>query len=231
MTAAATLLVVAKAPVPGLVKTRLTPRLTPDEAAAVAAAALLDTMDLVRAVSARTGSRIVVALAGDLAAAPARAAVRRALAGLVVVDQRGDGLAARLAHAHLTAAGALGPCVQIGMDSPHAPVAVLVETCALVTAGDGPDVVLGPAADGGWWCLGLRRAGDARHLTGVTMSTARTGAETEQAFRAAGRAVVRTATVNDLDTVADLATVAAAAPDSRVAALAAVLAPTPESAR
>jgi len=42
------LLIVAKAPVPGLVKTRLTPPFTPHQAAALAAASLLDTLDACR---------------------------------------------------------------------------------------------------------------------------------------------------------------------------------------
>lgn len=231
MSAPATLLVVAKAPVPGQVKTRLCPVLTPDEAAAVAAAALLDTLDLVRLVAAATGSRIVVALTGEMAEAPARAPLTRALTGLDVIGQHGAGLAERLARAHRDAAGDLGGCVQVGMDSPHAPVAALVDACTAVGAADGPDVVLGPATDGGWWCLGLRRAGDARHLADVVMSTERTGVETEAAFRGVGRSVVRTVTLTDLDTPADLAVVAAATPRSRVAAVAVTLNPHGEPPR
>ena len=41
-----TLLVIAKEPVPGRVKTRLTPPFTPEEAAALAEAALADTLDV-----------------------------------------------------------------------------------------------------------------------------------------------------------------------------------------
>ena len=84
-----TFLVVAKAPVPGRVKTRLTPPYTPHEGAALAAAALLDTLDTVHRAAAATGGEVVVALAGDLGRAVGGAAVRRALDHDRVIAQRG----------------------------------------------------------------------------------------------------------------------------------------------
>ncbi|TWH68719.1 hypothetical protein JD77_03717 [Micromonospora olivasterospora] len=149
------LLVLAKAPVPGRVKTRLCPPVRPAEAAEVAAAALLDTLDAARAAPDVVP---VLALAGRLAGAVRGAELRAALAGWRVLPQRGAGLAERLAHAHADAAAAFPgrPVLQIGMDTPQVgPAELAAASARLATV----DAVLGPAADGGWWALGLRDPG------------------------------------------------------------------------
>src|SRR5262245_26500813 len=114
----AVVLVVAKAPVPGLAKTRLG-RCVGDAAAAdLAAAALLDTMDVVERVT-RPGQRML-SLAGDLGDASRGGEIRGRLAGWHVRGQRGDTLAERLVAAHHDAATAWPDQVvlQIGMDTP-----------------------------------------------------------------------------------------------------------------
>lgn len=110
-----TILVVAKAPVPGLAKTRLAATLGDHGAADLAAAALLDTLD---AVAATPVAARVVALTGDLDAACRAAAIRDRLGVFTVIDQRGEDFACRLANAHADAAAAVGarPVLQIGMD-------------------------------------------------------------------------------------------------------------------
>jgi uncharacterized protein len=196
-----TLLVIAKAPVPGRVKTRMTPPFTPAEAAALATAALADT----------------------LAAATACGATRRVLvldgapgswipAGFEVIRQRGDGLAERLAAAF---ADAGAPAFLVGMDTPQV-------TPALLDAGlgalDHADAVLGAAFDGGYWGIGLRRA-DPEVFRDVPMS-ARTTAAVQRARLA--ELNLRTAILpplRDVDTVADARAVAAQAPGSRFAAV------------
>jgi uncharacterized protein len=218
------LLVVAKAPVPGQVKTRLTPPFTPHQAAALAAAAFLDTLDACREAAALSRAEVVVALSGDVSRAVSGAAIRSALAGVRVVPQRGDGLAARLAAAHLDANGPFGTTLQVGMDTPQLDPATLAGALARITAADGPDAVLGPATDGGWWALGLRRAGAARCLAGVAMSTDHTGAETLAALRAEQHRVELLAGLRDVDTVEDVLAVAGAG-DGRFAALARALHP------
>lgn len=112
------LLVVAKAPEPGLAKTRLSPPASADEAAGIAAASLLDTLRAVRAVPDSAG---VVAWTGELACALRREEIAAALNGLSVVPQRGDDFGARLAAAHADVAEVLPhrPVVQIGMDTPQ----------------------------------------------------------------------------------------------------------------
>ncbi|PRC48699.1 glycosyltransferase, partial [Mycobacterium sp. ITM-2017-0098] len=138
------LLVVAKAPVPGLAKTRLAATLGNDTAADIAAAALLDTLD---AVADTPAAARVVALTGNLDDARRADEIRSRLADFTVIPQRGDDFAARLANAHLDAAGGL-PVVQIGMDTPQVDPERLARC---VRDLDGHDAVLGMAHDGGWW--------------------------------------------------------------------------------
>src|ERR671916_539698 len=114
----AALLVLAKAPVPGQVKTRLCPPATPDQAARIAAAALLDTLDAVLAVP-----RVVpvVALTGDLAHAVETTEVTARLRATTVLAQRGATLGQRIAAAYADATALVGdlPVLQIGMDTPQ----------------------------------------------------------------------------------------------------------------
>src|SRR5262245_18702213 len=111
-------LVVAKAPVPGLAKTRLAASVGPQAAAEIAAAALLDTLD---AVAATAVSARVVAMMGDLDAAVDAPEIRNRLQAFTVIPQRGDGFGDRLANAHVDAVAAAGPypVLQIGMDTPQ----------------------------------------------------------------------------------------------------------------
>ncbi len=218
------LLIVAKAPVPGQVKTRLTPPFTPHQAAALAAASLLDTLDACRTAADLAGAELVVALSGDPALAMSAPAIRSGLAGLRVLPQRGEGLAARLAAAHLDAAGDFGTTLQVGMDTPQLQPAVLVAAIDRLSSPEGPDAVLGHADDGGWWALGLRRSGAARCLAGVAMSTDHTGADTLVALEAQQHRVEMLPTLRDVDTVGDLEDVAAVT-DGRFGALARALRP------
>ncbi len=84
-------LVVAKAPVPGLAKTRLAAGVGDQAAADIAAAALLDTLDAVA--EAPVAAR-VVALTGDLARACRGSEIQDRLDDFIVVAQRGEGFAA-----------------------------------------------------------------------------------------------------------------------------------------
>ncbi|WP_280358462.1 TIGR04282 family arsenosugar biosynthesis glycosyltransferase [Nocardia otitidiscaviarum] len=200
----ATLLVVAKAPIAGFAKTRLTPPLTPHEGARLAAAALLDTLDAMRAAAVR---HRVVAWTGDLAAAEAADDIGRALADFTVVPQRGHGFAERLAHAHADAARFGLPIVQIGMDTPQVTPELLTGAAARLT---GPaDAVFGPAAAGGWWALGWTDPWAAPALAEVPMSTARTGALTRDLLHRSHYRVHDLPVLNDVDTYADALQVAA----------------------
>lgn len=213
------LLVLAKAPQPHHVKTRLCPPATPDEAAYLAAAALLDTLDAVCAVP---SGRPVVAMTGKLAEAARAREVGAALCGVPIVVQRGCDLGHRIAAAHDdTAALAPGlPTLQLGMDTPQVDAALLGDAAAPLLA-DGPrpvDAVLGPAADGGWWALGLRDPRAAVVIADVPTSRADTGERTLRALQDAGLRVGLLPTLTDVDTAADALAVASAAPWTRFAA-------------
>lgn len=190
------LLVVAKAPVPGQVKTRLCPPCTPRQAAHVAEAALRDTLDAGRGFSRRT-----LVLSGQWAAPD----------GWSTVAQRGDGLAHRLAAAyHDTARPDVGTLL-VGMDTPQVPATLLALAASML---DGCDTVLGPAEDGGWWALGLRDPAAAEALREVPMSTVDTCALTLEAL---GGKATMLPVLRDVDTAADAHAVARACPGSRFA--------------
>lgn len=199
-----TLVVLAKAPVPGLVKTRLCPPCTPAQAAALAAAALADTLEA--AARSRAG-RIVLALDGDPRLVPGADAVD------AVVAQSAGGLDARLAGAF---ADAGGPALLVGMDTPQ--VAAVQLDAGLTALAGGARAVLGLAPDGGYWAIGLRTP-DPRLFHGVPMSSPRTAAEQLRRLREHAREPVLLGALRDVDTIADARAVAAAAPGSRFAAV------------
>ncbi len=200
-----TALIVAKAPVPGLAKTRLAAALGDRVAAGIAAAALLDTLD---AVADTHLAAKVVAMTGDLASACQSEAIRERLSGFTVVEQRGDSFADRLANAHADAASAAGPMpvLQIGMDTPQV-TAELLTRCARALLG--AHAVVGPARDGGWWLLGVADAATAECLRLVPMSRSDTGAMTYAALLQTGSPVTVLEELADVDTVADISVVRA----------------------
>lgn len=203
---APTLLVVAKAPVPGLAKTRVAESIGDEAAAEVAAAALLDTIATATAV----GWTLVVAMTGDLEAAARRDEIVDALQAAEVVGQHGDTFGQRLARAHADADQGHG-VVQVGMDTPQLTVADYLDAGRAVERGNR---VIGPAEDGGWWLLGLPDPGEAKALIDVPMSQPDTGAQTEEAL---GGEWLRLRSVRDMDTWADAVAIADELPISRLA--------------
>ncbi len=199
------ILVVAKAPVAGLAKTRLAPAFGPGGAAELAAAALLDTLVAVQ--EADVGAR-VVALTGDLADARRAGEISRLLEGFTVIEQRGEGFAERLSAAHAEAGALAGaPVLQIGMDTPQVSPALLSDAAASLTD-DGVDAVFGPAVDGGWWALGLTDPGMASALEGVPMSRADTGVRTLAALADRGVVALHLPELADIDSPEDVWSVA-----------------------
>jgi len=191
-------LVLAKEPVAGRVKTRLCPPLTPEGAARLASAALEDTLDVVRAVSV---ARRVLVLDGAYCAP-----------GFDVQPQRGGPMHERLAAA-FDDAGPL-PALLIGMDTPQLTAALLAEAVeALVRA----EAVIGTAPDGGWWALGLRRP-DGAVLLGVPTSQDDTGARQLARLAEHGIPAHRLPELRDVDTISDAHAAATLAPDGRFAA-------------
>lgn len=200
------LLVVAKAPVPGLAKTRLCPPATPAQAADLAAAALLDTLDTVFDTP---GAEPVIALTGDLARASRGAELATALRLAPVIDQRGADFGERLANAHADAAILRPglPILQIGMDTPQVTPRLLTDTVDLL-AETGADAALGPAEDGGWWSLALRDPAPAAGLAEVPMSRPDTALRTREMLERRGSRVAIGSTLSDVDTMDDARRVA-----------------------
>ncbi len=217
----ATVLVLAKAPRPHRVKTRLCPPLTGSEAAAVAAVALTETITTIGTVA---GIRRVLAVSGDLDQAQGKTMISEALRGFTVIEQRGADLAMRIVNAHLDCGP--GPVFQVGMDTPQLTAALIIAALHELTADGGPDGTLGPATDGGWWGLGLRRTAQVAPVAGVQMSTANTGSDTLAALRSGGLRISLLPALRDVDTIADARAVAAMAPRTGFAALIRTLAGT-----
>jgi glycosyltransferase A (GT-A) superfamily protein (DUF2064 family) len=210
-------LVMAKAPVSGQAKTRLGARVGDAMAAGLAAASILDTLDVCEAVF-PDSMRRHVALAGDLDDGASSEDLHERLSRWTVHPQRGDGFADRLAHAHEDVGRATGgSVVQIGMDTPHLTAENLTDVADRV--GNGNDAVLGPAEDGGWWVLAVTDHRLAECLRGVEMSTARTYVDTLAALQRAGARVADATTMRDVDTASDAAQAAASAPGTRFARL------------
>ena len=209
----AQIVVIAKAPVPGRVKTRLTPPFTPLQAAQLAEAALQDTLATALDVPV---ARHVLALDG--AAGPWLPP------GFDVMPQRGRGLDERLAAAFADAHARLPvPVILIGMDTPQVGEDLLSAASRLLVS-DSADAVLGPADDGGFWMLGLRRP-DRRLLVDVPMSVPQTCAVQLSRLVTAGLRVRLLPVRTDVDDAADALTVAAHAPHSRFAAVLRALLP------
>jgi rSAM/selenodomain-associated transferase 1 len=196
-------LVLAKEPVAGRVKTRLTPALTPQEAAQIAEAALEDTLDAVR----RTDAAVrVLVLDGTWAAD-----------GFAVQPQGTGELDERLAQA-FDAAWAENPVpmLLIGMDTPQV-TEVLLEKAVATLLSPGVDAVLGLAEDGGWWGLGLRRP-QPHLIRGVVTSRDDTGQVQRERLLSASLELVDLPVLRDVDTVEDLLIVAASCPEGRFTA-------------
>jgi hypothetical protein len=197
-------LVITKAPVPGRSKTRLTPPCTPEQAAAIATAAVGDTLDAVRGTPV---ARRVVALDGDPGDLD--------LTGCVVVPQVEGDLGTRLAAAFADAmAGPDGdrPTLLIGMDTPQVSPALLADCLARLGAAGPGTAVLGVAPDGGWWALGLHSPAVADVLPAVPMSRDDTAERTREALVGAGLAVLDLPVLTDIDHFPDAVSVAALCP-------------------
>jgi uncharacterized protein len=193
--------VFAKAPRPGGVKTRLCPPLSATAAAQLYRCFVLDILDRVRAVNGITPA---------VAYAPRRgrrffAAVRPRM---LLIPQAGADLGARMAGVfeRLFARG-FEAVVLIGADSPTLPPAYLRRAIRAVRRSD-VDGVIGPSEDGGYYLIGLRRPCP-ELFDGIAWSTGRVLAQTLARARRAGRRLRALPTWYDVDTVEDLRRLAA----------------------
>jgi uncharacterized protein len=176
------LAMMAKAPRSGDAKTRLSPPLTEAEAAELSGCFIRDTADNFIA-AARSAP-----IHGHVAYSPAESkpAFRAMLPEAIrLLPSRRAGLGYSLADAaaDLLAAGYGSVCL-VNSDSPTLPTSVLVEAAhRLLAAGD--RVVLGPAEDGGYYCIGLKSP-HLRLFEGIAWSTEHVFAQTLDRAREIG---------------------------------------------
>jgi uncharacterized protein len=146
--------IMAKAPRPGRVKTRLSPPLTPEQASDLNICFLRDTAERIRQAAEASPSTGVVAYTpvGDEAA----------FDGLLPADfqllaQRGDGFGERLFHAceDLFSCGFSAVCL-IDSDSPTLPEEALLQTVGRLSR-SGDRMVLGGCDDGGYYLIGVKQ--------------------------------------------------------------------------
>jgi glycosyltransferase A (GT-A) superfamily protein (DUF2064 family) len=204
-----TLIVIAKQPIAGRVKTRLAPPLSHRQAARVALASLVDTLQAMALVPAWRHLLVLDGMPGGWLPA-----------GWDVAPQPAGGLDQRLVDA-FRQADPTWPAVLVGMDTPQ-----LRPEHVLAFKPDNYDACLGLAEDGGYWGIGLRFPNRAAAvISGVPMSTTDTGAAQLQRLTLAGMRTQLLVTLADVDTFSIACQVAAQAPHSRFAALIRELAP------
>lgn len=188
----------AKAPLPGRVKTRLSPEIGPAAAAELQAALVADTAAVVReACGLGPGARLFCAVAEP--------AEETLLAPIVPPDfgrvEQGPGdLGARLERVFERLLAQHDRALALGTDCAELTPAILRSALAALARSE---AVLGPAVDGGYWAIGLARPRPAL-FTGVPWSTSEVAAETRRRLAAAGLAWEELPTLSDLDRIEDL---------------------------
>lgn len=187
MTAEA-LVVLAKTPVAGSVKTRLQPVASVEESAALAAAMARDVLE-----RSWPFARRVLAVAGGRH----RYWEDAASEGWEVVEQRGAHLGERMWNAVRFAGGT---AVILGTDSPHLPTESVLETAQALASHDGAWV---PADDGGYVCIAATPRASAL-FGALPWGSADVLAETRRRARSAGLRTCEVGGWYDLDEIADL---------------------------
>jgi rSAM/selenodomain-associated transferase 1 len=195
------LVIFAKAPIPGEVKTRLCPPLTPDEAATLHGSFVLDMLERTKLAVAK----LQLPFHRYLACAPSSELVffkiMEERQGVRLLDQVGEDLGQRM-HGIFSGLFAKGyaQVIIVGTDVPTLPLSVYQEAFSMLGRSD---VVLGPALDGGYYLIGLKQPAE-QLFTGVPWSTDQVLAVTQQQAKALGLSVELTTAWRDVDTITDL---------------------------
>ncbi len=201
--------IMAKAPRPGYVKTRLQGLLRPEEAAALGTAFLCDTLANLHAAAADAPIDPFVAYAPRGEEARFDGLLPPGTSLLLADGTKGDapdveafGRVLLETMRALLERGYGGACV-LAADSPTLPTAELARSAHLLLEPDGPDAVLGPSEDGGYWILGLR-APHAAPFARIRWSTEDACADTIAQLAEAGLTTVALRTWFDVDDPAAL---------------------------
>ncbi len=195
------MIIMAKQPVQGAVKTRLCPPLTAESATLLYDAFLRDTVYMVA-----EGCMLAGDVTPALAYAPAEAHDYFKVMlpeNFVLLPQSGGDLGERLSNLPAQAQKLGYTTVAIiSSDSPTLPAAVAAE-CFAQLSKPNVDVVLGPCEDGGYYLIGMK-APQPTLFTGITWSTGGVTCETIQAAAKAGLNVALLPLWYDADTIEDL---------------------------
>jgi glycosyltransferase A (GT-A) superfamily protein (DUF2064 family) len=195
-----TVAVIAKECLPGRVKTRMVPPLTPVGAAELAQLSLSRTLETVRRLPA---SHRLLVMEGTPRSRDAR--------GFTVLRQAGGALDERLAVVCDIAAG---PLLILGMDTPQFSAAHLAGVLGdWSRPAPGYDAWLGPAADGGFWALALLRPLGSL-IRGVPMSTGHTAARQLARLARYRLSTGLLPVLRDMDYFTDSLEIAAVIPDT-----------------
>lgn len=195
-------MVFAKAPIPGQVKTRLCPPLTPDEAATLHGSFVLDMLERTKTAT----TQFKLPLDRYLACAPSSTHVffkiMEERQGVKLIDQVGDDLGGRMTQAFdVLFSRGYHRVVIVGTDVPTLPLDYFKQALAQLET---HDLVLGPALDGGYYLIGLRKPAPDL-FADIPWSTDRVLTLTQE--KAHGLRLT-TATIppwRDVDTIEDLA--------------------------
>lgn len=197
----AALVIFAKAPVPGQVKTRLCPPLTPDEAATLHGSFVLDTLER----SKLAATKLKLPIDRYLACAPSSTLVFFQIMeerhSVKLLDQVGDDLGARMQQAFETLfAKSYQRVLIVGTDVPSLPLEHYKQALALLETNH---LVLGPALDGGYYLIGLKRAAP-ELFANMPWSTDRVLAATQEKAAQLGLSTALLPPWRDIDTIDDL---------------------------
>jgi rSAM/selenodomain-associated transferase 1 len=195
------LVIFANAPIPGQVKTRLCPPLTPDEAATLHGSFVLDILERTKAAA----TKLQLPLDRYLACAPSATHVffkiMEERQGVKLMDQIGGDLGTRMNQASNTLlARGYRQVLLIGTDVPTLPFDHLKQ--ALVSL-ENHDLVLGPTCDGGYYLIGLKRTAP-ELFTDIPWSTDQVLRLTQENAARIGLKVSLIQPWRDIDTLADL---------------------------
>ncbi len=190
------LIVFAKAPIEGYVKTRLCPPLTTDEAASLHGSLVLDLLE--RCQELKGCDRM---LAGSPTPDHPFFNAMKTRFNIPIWDQVGDDLGARMAHTFQSALGEpYQSAVIIGTDIPAITVQLISSAFKFL---QDHDVVLGPTEDGGYYLIGLRSPTPAL-FENIPWSTDAVFSLTQEKGKAMGLSVKVLPMLRDLDTIEDL---------------------------
>lgn len=195
------LVIFAKAPILGHVKTRLCPPLTPDEAATLHGSFVLDTLERTKAAV----GRLKLSMDRHLACAPSTTHVffkiMEERQGVKLIDQVGDDLGARMHQAVETMfSRGYRRTVLIGTDVPTVPLEHFKQALTLL---DSHELVLGPALDGGYYLIGMNRT-IPELFTNMPWSTDQVLRLTQDRAAQLGLKTALLQPWRDVDTLADL---------------------------